>query len=111
MKGPIVMKTAVSKVFYDSLTGVTGQAGRRSTVYIARAQSRLNGKHSLHSLKLQGGLDPPPTLVVSFTGAQETCICGWDTCSKVYRDQDRDCMPDEKAQWKRLTNSHNTSCN
>jgi len=49
-------------------------------------------------------LDPPPTFEVSFTGAQETRICGRDSCSQAYRD----CADVEKARWKRLTNSRNT---
>ena len=49
-------------------------------------------------------MDPPPSLIASFTDAHETRICGRDTCKKAYRD----CTPDEKAKWKRLTNGRNT---
>ena len=49
-------------------------------------------------------MDPPPTLMASFTGAHETRICGRDSCGQVYSD----CTPDEKALWKRLANSRNT---
>ena len=50
-------------------------------------------------------MDPsPPTFMASFTDTHETRICGRDTCQQAYRE----CTPDEKALWKRLTNSRNT---
>ena len=45
----------------------------------------------------------PPTFMTSFTDAHETRICGQDTCGQMYRN----CTPEEKALWKRLTNSCN----
>ena len=49
-------------------------------------------------------MDPPPTLMASFTDAQETRICGRGTCGQAYRD----CTEEEKLQWKRVTNIRNT---
>lgn len=46
----------------------------------------------------------PPTFLASFTGVQETRVCGRGSCRQAYSD----CTPDAKVLWKRVVSSRNT---
>jgi len=50
-------------------------------------------------------MDPPHSLIASFTGSIETRICGRDTCHQAYSKYTQA----EKANWKLITNSRNTA--
>jgi len=51
-------------------------------------------------------MDPPlPSLVVSFTGSTETHVCRCNACRKTYAS----CSPEDKGNWKLISNSRNTA--
>ena len=51
-------------------------------------------------------MDPPlpPSVLVSFSGTDETRVCGREPCQRTYSS----CNEEEKRRWKFVSNSRNT---
>jgi len=50
-------------------------------------------------------MEPPPSVLVSFSDTLETRVCGRDTCQRTYIT----CTQDEKTKWGRVSNARNTN--
>ncbi len=69
----------------------------------------LPSQNNIYSLRtqvipLRVKMEPPPSMFVSFSDTRETRVCGRETCQRVYNS----CTQEEKAKWKRVTNTRNT---
>jgi hypothetical protein len=54
---------------------------------------------------MQVEMEPLPSLLVSFSDALETRVCGREACGREYTK----CTPDEKSKWQFVGSSRNTN--